>query len=124
MMDSSNTIGGNIIGVGSKVDKNSFLIYEKAKNYKLFEFIWDPSTDTTAGRASAGIGTPVQGGNGINGANPAGTSTMGSPFSSGAAPNGQNPGGMAPTPSPASGTGNGSNTDPNQMPPLQAPPNQ
>jgi hypothetical protein len=112
MMDASNTIGGNIIGVGSKIDKKSFRVYEKAKNYKFFEFIWDPSKDVTAGRASAGIGTPVQG---TNGTSPAGaTSAPASPFSSG----------MNPTQSPTQtqGTGANPNPDPNQIPPLQAPP--
>jgi type II secretory pathway pseudopilin PulG len=125
-MDASNTIGGNIIGVGSKVDKKSFLIYEKAKNYKLFEFIWDPSKDTTAGRASAGIGTPIQGTNGGNGMSPAGTPTS-SPFSSGMNPAGMNPAGTqnpGTGQNPATGTGTGTSPDPNQMPPLQAPPNQ
>jgi len=60
MMDSSNTIGGNIIGVGSKVNKKSFLWYQKAKNYRQFEFIWDPSKDMGLGGAPKGIGTPVQ----------------------------------------------------------------
>jgi type II secretory pathway pseudopilin PulG len=74
MMDSSNTIGGNIIGVGSKIDKKSFLWYQKAKTYRLFEFIWDPSKDTGTGGASRGIGTPVQNMNGTstNGTNPTG----------------------------------------------------
>jgi hypothetical protein len=40
-------IGGNIIGVGSKISARSVIVYEKAKNYHLFEFIWDPSKDTT-----------------------------------------------------------------------------
>jgi len=61
-MDASNTIGGNIIGVGSKVNKKSFLWYQKAKNYRLFEFVWDPSKDMAMGAASRGIGTPVQNG--------------------------------------------------------------
>ena len=78
-MDASNTIGGNIIGVGSKINKKSFLIYEKAKNYRQFEFIWDPSKDMTAGRASTGIGTSIQNMNG-NGTTPA---TPNSPFSTG-----------------------------------------
>src|SRR5882762_6381785 len=43
--DTSTIIGGNIIGVGSKVNKRSIMVYEKAKNYRLFEFIWDPSKD-------------------------------------------------------------------------------
>jgi hypothetical protein len=43
----STIIGGNIIGVGSKISARSVMVYEKAKNYHLFEFIWDPSKDTT-----------------------------------------------------------------------------
>lgn len=61
-LDSSNVIGGNIIGVGSKVNRKSFMWYEKARNYKYFEFIWDPSKDFMTGAASKGIGTPVQNG--------------------------------------------------------------
>jgi type II secretory pathway pseudopilin PulG len=122
-MDASNTIGGNIIGVGSKIDKKSFLIYEKAKTYKLFEFIWDPSKDTSTGRASVGIGAPV--GN-TNGMNPAGgISNGGSPFSQGQGMNpgmGQNPApGMGQNPSPAGSNPNPNNPDPNTIPPLQAP---
>lgn len=114
-MDASNTIGGNIIGVGSKVNKASFLVYEKAKNYRKFEFIWDPSKDTTVGRASAGIGNQ----NGINpaagsGMNPAGASN--SPFS-----NGMNPV-QTPAQNPNSQQNqNGINPNPNANPPLQAP---
>jgi hypothetical protein len=118
-MDSSNTIGGNIIGVGSKVNKKSFLVYEKAKNYRLFEFIWDPSKDLTVGRSSTGIGTPIQN---MNGVNPAGTTTN-SPFSTGMNP-GQNPNqNQTPNPSqnPSQNLNPGSG-DPNQIPPLQAPP--
>jgi len=110
-MDASNTIGGNIIGVGSKVDKKSFLWYNKAKNYKQFEFIWDPAKDTTVGGASAGIGTPVQN---MNGTNPSGTGSTNSPFSSGPNPS-QNPSqnqNSSPNPGP------GGNPDT----PLQAPP--
>lgn len=40
-------IGGNIIGVGSKIQAKSVIVYDKAKNYRLFEFIWDPSKDLT-----------------------------------------------------------------------------
>jgi type II secretory pathway pseudopilin PulG len=97
-MDASNTIGGNIIGVGSKVNRKSFLWYEKAKNYRKFEFIWDPSKDLSIGRASMGIGTPAQNMNGNSGA----------------------PGTVNQSPSPGSNAGG--NQDPNQMPPLQAPP--
>ena len=105
MMDSSNTIGGNIIGVGSKINKASFLWYKKAKNYQLFEFIWDPSKDTSMGGASRGIGTPVQN---MNTTNPSGIGT--GPGGFGANP-GQNP-------------QQNQNLNPISNPPLQAPPNQ
>ena len=39
-------IGGNIIGVGSKARGRSVIYYDKATNYHLFEFIWDPNKDT------------------------------------------------------------------------------
>ena len=58
--DTSTIIGGNIIGVGSKVNKRSIMVYEKAKNYRLFEFIWDPSKD------NVGVGQPgMQTGTGL-----------------------------------------------------------
>jgi hypothetical protein len=116
-MDASNTIGGNIIGVGSKINKRSFMVYEKAKNYKLFEFIWDPSKDMTMGRASTGIGTPIQG---TIGTNPGSTGNSNSPFSNGMNPS-QNPNQNQ---NQAPNSNSGSPVDPNQMPPLQAPPNQ
>jgi hypothetical protein len=53
-------IGGSIIGVGSKVSKSSIIVYDKAKNYRLFEFIWDPSKD------NLGVGQPgMQTGTGL-----------------------------------------------------------
>jgi hypothetical protein len=58
--DTPTIIGGNIIGVGSKVNKRSIIVYEKAKNYRLFEFIWDPSKD------NLGVGQPgMQTGTGL-----------------------------------------------------------
>jgi hypothetical protein len=55
---STTIIGGNIIGVGSKISAPSVMVYEKAKNYHLFEFIWDPSKDTTiAGQVPLQTGT-------------------------------------------------------------------
>ena len=59
-------IGGNIIGVGSKINKKSVIVYDKAKNYRLFEFIWDPSKDSFAmGQpglpTGTGLGQPVPG---------------------------------------------------------------
>jgi hypothetical protein len=87
-------IGGNIIGVGSKISARSVIVYEKAKNYRLFEFIWDPSKDITiAGQP------PLQTGTGLGqniGTNP---STFGQPGAT--TPNPSQPGTTAPQPSPA-----------------------
>ena len=55
-------VGGNIIGVGSKVNQKSIIWYDKAKNYRQFEFIWDPSKEPVNGGANAGvIGIPAAG---------------------------------------------------------------
>jgi hypothetical protein len=79
--DTPAIIGGNIIGVGSKINKSSIIVYEKAKNYRLFEFIWNPSRD------NLGVGQPgMQTGTGLGG-QPIG---VGSPGSPGQQP-GQNP---------------------------------
>jgi hypothetical protein len=99
-------IGGNIIGVGSKISAPSVMVYEKAKNYHLFEFIWDPSKDTTiAGQA------PLQTGTGLGqniGTNP-------SPF-------GQQPGATNPNPGQPSAPGNApAPGTPSPAPPLAAP---
>jgi hypothetical protein len=57
-VDTSNFIGGNIIGIGSKSEKPSIIVYEKATNYHQFEFIWDPSKDAiTMGGGVTGAGT-------------------------------------------------------------------
>ena len=53
-------IGGNIIGVGSKINKKSFRIYEKGKRYREWEFIWDPSKDVIlVSQPGTQIGTPI-----------------------------------------------------------------
>src|SRR5260370_561779 len=58
--DTPTIVGGSIIGVGGKIDKSSIIIYDKAKNYRLFEFIWDPSKD------NFGVGQPgLQTGTGL-----------------------------------------------------------
>ena len=44
-VNDSPLIGGNIIGVGSKINKRSIMVYDKATNYRLFEFVWNPSKD-------------------------------------------------------------------------------
>ncbi len=63
--DTSNIVGGNIIGVASKINRHSIKVYEKAKNYLLFEFVWNPAKDAAAALqqlnapGTQGIGTPV-----------------------------------------------------------------
>jgi hypothetical protein len=59
--DAPVVMGGNIIGVGSKINQSSIAVYEKAKNYKQFEFIWDPSKDAIVlgGAPGQPIGTPA-----------------------------------------------------------------
>jgi hypothetical protein len=67
-VDTSSFVGGNIIGIGSKADKASVRVYEKATNYHQFEFIWDPSKDALViGGGGQQVGTP-----GAPGQNPAG----------------------------------------------------
>jgi hypothetical protein len=83
-------IGGNIIGVGSKVNKRSVIVYDKAKNYRLFEFVWNPSKDLANAINQTGtqIGTPNAPGQGIA----PGAGGFGQPLG--------NPAGAAPTPQP------------------------
>ena len=108
--DASNTIGGNIIGVGSKINQRSFRWYQKAKVYRQFEFIWDPNTDTITGQPVGVVATPGAPAIGTppNGQQPAFGSNPNGPFSNGAPPPQNPPPSMS---------------DPNQQPPLQAPTN-
>lgn len=62
--DTPTIIGGNIVGVGSKINKSSIIVYEKATNYRLFEFVWDPSKDyfgvgQPGLQTGTGLGQPV-----------------------------------------------------------------
>lgn len=123
----STIIGGNIIGVGSKKVAPSLMVYEKAKNYHLFEFVWDPSKDTTLagaplqtgpglgqGIGGTGIGTgngSAFGSGGLNNSNGSNSSFGNSSFGSGSNTNNAAPGAGAPNP------------NPNPEPPTQAPPN-
>jgi hypothetical protein len=59
MGDTPAIVGGSIIGIGSKINQPSIIVFEKAHNYRLFEFIWDPSTDLGIG-APQQIGPPSQ----------------------------------------------------------------
>jgi hypothetical protein len=67
--DTPTIVGGSIIGVGSKANHSSVIVYQNATNYHLFEFIWDPSKDMgIMSGPAAPIGTPA----GAPGQNPAG----------------------------------------------------
>ena len=107
----TDVLGGSIIGVGSKVNKASIIWYDKAKNYRQFEFVWDPSKEPINGGAAAGvIGVP-----------PAGTQNgSNSIFSS---PTGNSGFGQQPTGTPTGNPnpGSGNNPPPGQMPPGQMP---
>jgi len=97
-------IGGNIIGIGSKVNQSSIIWYDKAKNYRQFEFIWDPSKEPINGGANAGvIGIPQQPANSLFGGQ------GGSGF-------GQQPGGTTGNPG-ALGPGSGQQPPPGQTSP-------
>ena len=108
---STNVVGGNIIGVGSKVNKASIIWYDKAKNYRQFEFVWDPSKESINGGAAPTIvgapaANPQNGQNGIFG-NQGGNSGFGQ----------QPTGSPTGNPNPGSGT----NPPPGQTPPGQMP---
>jgi len=74
-------VGGNIIGVGSKVNQKSIIWYDKAKNYRQFEFVWDPAKEPINGGANAAVigvspQVPANGTNSIF-SNPGGQSGFG-----------------------------------------------
>jgi hypothetical protein len=102
-LSDSPIIGGNIIGVGSKINKKSIIWFEKAKNYRQYEFVWDPSVDSLTG-ARPGMPTNT-------------TNPFGTPGTNGA-PTGTTPSSTPTTPQ----TPGGVNPDPLMNPPLQAPP--
>lgn len=104
-------IGGNIIGVGSKVNHSSIIWYDKAKNYRQFEFVWDPAKEPVNGGASAGpIGVPQQPANSLFGGPSGGTG-----FGQQPQPGGPGTGAFGGTP----GQGPGQNGTPAQPPPNQ-----
>ena len=80
----SPVIGGNIIGVGSKINKRSIIVYDKATNYRLFEFIWNPSKDL-ANALNQQINAPNQNpqgtGSGQSGFGPSGFGQQNNPAS-------------------------------------------
>jgi len=94
--DTPTVIGGSIIGVGSKASGKSIIVYDKASNYRLFEFYWDPSKDLQS------FGQPQN----IPGTQIPGTSTPGTP------------------PTPFGNPGSNGLNPPPQNPPLQGNPPQ
>ena len=100
--DGVTLVGGNIIGVGSKVNQKSIIWYDKAKNYRQFEFTWDPAKDTAAAAQPAtGAVLPGQ---------PGGTNSFGQPDQTNPptnppAPPANPPGTGGGNPSPPPGTG-------------------
>jgi len=108
--DTSNIVGGNIIGVGSKINQHSIKVYEKAKNYLLFEFVWNPAKDAAA--ALQQLNAPGTQGLGTSIGNPAGNPQ--SPF-------GQN-GASSTTPGTPQGGQNGQGGQGAQPPPAQPQP--
>jgi hypothetical protein len=58
--DGVTLVGGNIIGIGSKIDQKSVIWYENAKNYREFEFIWDPAKDAAVAAQQGTVVAPGQ----------------------------------------------------------------
>ena len=84
-------IGGNIIGVGSKVRRRSIMVYENGVRYSDWEFIWDPSKDVVAlGQPGMQTGAPIGQPIGQPVAAPQGTPQPGAPPNP-AEPNPQQP---------------------------------
>ncbi len=59
--DTPRIFGGNIIGVGSKIDRHSVMVYDKAQKYIEWEFIWDPAKEAsvTVGQPARPVGQPI-----------------------------------------------------------------
>jgi len=82
-------IGGNIIGVGSKVKQSSLRIYQGGDTYEQWEFIWNPMQQVAIPGQQASANTNAPGA-------PAGPQLTGQP-ASGTTPSPNNP---SPTPQP------------------------
>jgi len=85
-------IGGNIIGVASKVKQSSLRVYDGGNTYELWEFIWNPQQQ---------IAIPGQGQQGV-GANP--NNPTGPTTAPGVPLPGQTPTGTPPPANPPDGT--------------------
>jgi hypothetical protein len=70
-------IGGNIVGVASKVKQDSLRVYEGGDTYELWEFIWSPMQQIAipgqGGQPSAPTGPTTAPGVPLSGQPPAGT---------------------------------------------------
>jgi len=53
-------VGGNIIGVGSKVVQQSIRVYNGAQTYREWEFLWDPAREATTGLPGVSPSVPGQ----------------------------------------------------------------
>jgi len=90
---SGNIIGGNIIGVGSKIQKPSFRVYQGGDTYQKWEFIWNPvGVSGAPGQAPANPNANPTGLPGAVPLQPAGPQ-QNSPFGPGG---NQPPGGLGP----------------------------
>jgi len=58
--DTSPIMGGAIVGVGSKIDHNSIITFNKAHNYRLFEFIWDATKELNLSGLPGVPGAPTK----------------------------------------------------------------
>jgi hypothetical protein len=72
--DSGNTVGGSLVGVESKVDRKSLIVYEGMRNYKDFRFVSDRLT--SMGTTPASAGTSAQN---ATGASPGAAAAGGAP---------------------------------------------
>lgn len=59
-LGSGPVLGGNIIGVGSKVAKTSIKVYNGAQIYRDWEFLWDPTQDAIQ-QGQPGVSGPQPG---------------------------------------------------------------
>jgi len=98
-------LGGNIIGVGSKMKQPSLRIYLGGETYQEWEFIWNPT-----GQIALPVQAPVN-----PNANPTAAPNATNP--NGAYPNGANPNGMNPNPPNPNGP-EGQPPQQNQQPPI------
>jgi type II secretory pathway pseudopilin PulG len=98
-------LGGNIIGVGSKMKQPSLRIYLGGDTYQEWEFIWNPT-----GQIALPLQAPVN-----PNANPTAAPNATNP--NGPTPNGPNPNGMNPNPANPNGP-EGPQPQQNQQPPI------